>query len=96
MKYSIADSRQYNPSCYTCDKLITRSEKAHTRGKRKYCFSCGRMENQYADEGMYRPAVVFYKRDKIERIHNESKLWIESIAENINNNYTRLGTIDNG
>ena len=57
MKYKTTNSRQSNPSCYTCDKLITRSEIAHTSGKRKYCFSCGRMENQYSDVGMYRPHV---------------------------------------
>lgn len=55
MKYKTTDSRKDNPSCYTCDKLITRSEIAHTSGKRKFCFSCGRMENQYSDVGMNRP-----------------------------------------
>jgi len=41
--------------------MITRNEWAYTSSKRKYCAPCGLLENQYADEGMARPVVVFYK-----------------------------------
>ena len=80
MIYALADSRQYNPSCYTCDKLITRSETAHTKDKRKFCYSCGRMENQYANEGMYRPAVEFYHHDRVKVLHSGAVSWIKSMA----------------
>ena len=98
MLYRITKTRKCGSKCSIkhCGKEITRNEWAYTSSKKHYCGSCGHLENQYADEGMARPAVVFYKRDKIERIHTESKLWIESIAENINNNYTRLGALENG
>ena len=56
MKYALTDSRNYNCDCYQCDQPIGQSDRAYTSCKlRKFCFSCGYMENQYADKGMERP-----------------------------------------
>jgi len=62
MKYKITRRRKKESDCSikTCDKEITKDEWAYTSSKRHFCGSCGRLENQYADEGMARPAVVFY------------------------------------
>jgi len=55
------DEIKKNHSCSNehCDRVITQSEWAYTSTKRPWCASCGRLENQYANEGMYRPACVF-------------------------------------
>ncbi len=56
MKYELTYTRNFNPICYTCKVVICRNDKAYTSCKlRKFCFSCGYMENQYADVGMERP-----------------------------------------
>lgn len=59
MKYALTDKRNYNCDCDGCKQPIGQSDTAYTSSKlRKFCFSCGYLENQYADEGMYRPHVV--------------------------------------
>lgn len=53
----MTDSRKYNCDCCQCNQSICQSDKAYTNTKRKYCASCGRLENQYDDKGMERPVV---------------------------------------
>ena len=55
MKYKLTRSRKEGCDCYTCNKSITKVEYAYTSTKRKYCGSCGKMENDYSNVGMNRP-----------------------------------------
>ena len=56
MKYKLSMYRPFNPICYTCDRVITRNEPAYTSDpRRKFCASCGKMENDYDNKGMERP-----------------------------------------
>lgn len=61
MKYQISYKRKGDHTCSNkyCDKVITQSEWAYTSTKRSWCASCGRLENQYANEGFARPVMVF-------------------------------------
>lgn len=59
MKYKATNRRKETCDCSQCNKFITSYERAYTSSKNKFCNSCGHMENQYANEGMYRPAMVF-------------------------------------
>jgi hypothetical protein len=60
MIYKLTKTRKESCKCSNkyCDKFISRSEWAYTSSKlRDFCASCGKMENDYANEGMERPAV---------------------------------------
>ena len=61
MKHKLTKTRKKECNCSNkhCKNMITRNEWAYTSSKRKYCAPCGLLENQYADEGMARPAMVF-------------------------------------
>ena len=82
MLYRITKTRKCGSKCSIkhCGKEITRNEWAYTSSKKHFCGSCGHLENQYADEGMARPAKVFYIHDRIKPNHDASVKWIKSIT----------------
>jgi len=55
MKYALTKTRKQGCDCYTCNKHITKVEYAYTSTKRKFCGSCGKLENDYDNDGMNRP-----------------------------------------
>lgn len=58
MIYALTKTRSKECFCSDkhCDKIITRNEWAYTSSKKPWCLTHGRMENQYHDVGMLRPA----------------------------------------
>jgi len=59
MKYKITKRRKEPCDCSNqyCDKEITTDEWAYTSSPKPLCGSCGRLENQYDNDLMKRPAV---------------------------------------
>jgi len=55
MIYAITYRRKNSCDCYACNKRITKVEYAYTSSKRKFCGSCGKLENDYDNDGMMRP-----------------------------------------
>ena len=59
MKYKITRSRKDPCVCSDkhCDHVISKVEWAYTSSKKPLCASHGKLENDYANDGMNRPHI---------------------------------------